>query len=112
VFRGDGSMDVKKFLFLFENVITKGLEPEKKAKEILLYLEGEAFDFYYDKFASGDAILEEAEDYRKVKAALLERFSESRDPETVIRDAVEVSLVGTNITDLWKKQVPYISKQV
>jgi hypothetical protein len=67
-------MDVKKLLFLFENVITKGLKTEQKTKEILLYLEGEAFDFYCDKFASGDPLSEEAKDYRKVKAALLERF--------------------------------------
>jgi hypothetical protein len=46
-------MDVKKFRFLFENVLTKGIEPAQKAKEILVYLEGPAFDFYYEKFGRG-----------------------------------------------------------
>jgi hypothetical protein len=53
VFRGDGAMDVKKFRFLFENLLTKGIEPAQKAKEILVYLEGPAFDFYYEKFGRG-----------------------------------------------------------
>jgi hypothetical protein len=78
VFRGDGSMEVKKVLFLFENNITKGQELAEKAKKLLLYLEGEAFDFYYDKFASGGALSEDAKDYSKVKAALMERFRKQK----------------------------------
>ena len=40
VFRGDGSMDVKMFLFVFEKVLTKGAEAAQKAKEIVLYFKG------------------------------------------------------------------------
>ena len=78
VFRGDkDSMDVKKFFFLFENVIAKSIElPSEKARELLLHLEGPAFEFFYNRFAVGDEFSSETEDFRIVKEAFYKEFAE------------------------------------
>jgi hypothetical protein len=58
---------------------------------------------YYETFATGDAMSEEAEDDRKVKAALLGRFKAARDPETAVRDAVELSFVDSDVIEFVSK---------
>ena len=49
----DGSKptDVHKFFFVFENVATSGKSDEERASEFRRYLEGDAFDFFYQAFS-------------------------------------------------------------
>jgi hypothetical protein len=86
VFRGDSSTDIKWCLFLSENVITKGIEPERKEEKILLYPESKQLTkqvrFRRRNQRSGRRL--------EVQTRALQTFSMSRDPEAVIRDVVEV----------------------
>lgn len=50
-FNGSGEKDVGKFFFVYENVTMRGKSDDDMAASFLCYLEGEAFDFYYDSLA-------------------------------------------------------------
>lgn len=73
--RGSLSFDVcsvnnGKFLFHYENVSTRGQSSEKRVLSFLGYLESESFELYYDNFASGGDLSEEAREYCVVKHVL------------------------------------------
>ncbi len=68
-----GSEDARKFFFLYEKVVTKGLS--ERAEKIVAYLGDAAFDFNFDCFTLDNAPTEEAKDYGLVKKVMLEKFS-------------------------------------
>ena len=41
----NGNEDARKFFYLYESVVTKGLPDKEKLKKIVTYLAGTAFDF-------------------------------------------------------------------
>ena len=84
--------DVHKFFFVFENVATSGKSDRERASELLRYLEGDAFDFFYQAFVKNGDISADGSDYQKVKKALVERFAPVESPEDVIRDAMAARL--------------------
>lgn len=55
--------NVKTFFFLLENVVLQEKSDEDKAAELLRYLEGDAFDFYYNTFSKDAAMIEAGKDY-------------------------------------------------
>ena len=105
VFRGDrGSMDVKKFFFLFENVIAKSIElPSEKARELLLHLEGPAFEFFYNRFAEGDELSPETEDFSIVKGEFYREFEEKKEADVVIKEAIDLKLQDESLGSFLKE---------
>ena len=85
-------MDVGKFFFVYENVTMRMKSEDEKAAEIICYLEGDAFDFYYETFAQNGLLAEDAKDFDKVKHALVERFAVTEEPEDNIRRAIAARL--------------------
>ena len=91
-FDGSKPADVHKFIFVFENVAASGKSDEERASELLRYLEGDAFDFFYQAFVKNRDISADALEYQKVKKALVERFGPVGSPEDVIRYAMAARL--------------------
>ena len=54
LFSGKG--DARKLFYVFENVIMKGASDEDKAEKVVAYLQGEAFDFYFERFTNEDSL--------------------------------------------------------
>ena len=71
----NGNEDARKFFYLYENVVTKGLPDSERAEKIVAYLSEAAFDFYFDCFTLDNAPTEEAKDYGLVKKLMIEKFS-------------------------------------
>ena len=84
--------DFRKFFFVFENVATSGKSDEARASELLRYVGGDAFDFFYQAFVKNGDIRADGSDYQKVKKALVERFDPVESTEDVIRDAMAAGL--------------------
>ena len=85
-------MSVEKFFFYFENVATRGKKPEERVVELLGFLVGEAFHFYYDEYATDGSLSEAGQNYAAVKKAFIERFGKVEAPEEKIQMAVSASL--------------------
>ena len=91
-FDGKREADVAKFFFVYENVVMRGKSDEDKAGELLCYLQGEAFDYYYETYSQNGGLNEAARDYQAVKKALLDRFESVPGPEETIRLAAASKL--------------------
>ena len=61
---------------------------DERASKLLRYLEGDAFDFFYQAFVKNGDSSADGSHYQKVKKALVERFAPVESPEDVIRDAM------------------------
>ncbi len=81
----DGSEDVAKFFFYFEQVLAKGKTTPEKAEMLLSHLDGAAFDYFCRNFSAKNALLPAAKDYEGVKRQLLEHFGEPSDLQDDIR---------------------------
>ena len=88
----DGTTNVIKFFFAYEQVSMRTASDEEKATQLLCHLEGDAFDLYYDRFARNGQLTEDALIYTKVKVAILEHYKVEEHVEDVIRQAVSASL--------------------
>ena len=86
------NMDVGKFFFIYDNVIMKGKEDSDKAADLIKYLDGPAFDVYYETYADGDSISKAAGNYSELKKLLKDKFKQVENPETVIQMAVNAML--------------------
>lgn len=62
VFDGKQEADVAKFFFVYGNVVVKGKSDEDKSGELLYYLQGEAFDYYYETYSQNGGLKEAASD--------------------------------------------------
>ena len=62
-----GNEDARKFFYLYENMVTKGLPDKETAEKIVAYLAGTAFGFYFDRFTMDNVPTDEAKDYKKLK---------------------------------------------
>ncbi len=88
----DGSEDVARFFFNFEQVLAKGKTTPEKAEMLLSHLDAAAFDYFYRNFSAKNALLPAAKDYEEVKRQLLEHFGKPSDLQDDIRSAVEAKL--------------------
>ena len=95
VFKGDE--DARKFFYIYENVIVKGLPDTTKAEKIVAYLGGDAFDFYFDRFTMDNGPTAEAKSYQTVKDAMLKKFSTQKSEAEVMRDAISLMYDGGDI---------------
>ena len=97
MFDGKHAADVAKFFFIYENVVMRGKYDEDKDGELLCYLQGEAFDYYYETYSQDGGLNETASDYQAVKKDLLDRFESVPEPEENIRLAVASRLDGNHL---------------
>ena len=51
----NGKKDAKNFFYVYEKVIMKTKTEEEKAYSPVAYLDGEAFQYYFDNFAVNNA---------------------------------------------------------
>ena len=91
-FDGSKPADIHKFIFVFESVATSGKSDGERASEFLCYLEGDAFDFFYQAFVKNRDISADGTGSQKVKKALFERFAPIESPGDVIGDAMAARL--------------------
>lgn len=72
IFDGASSSDVKKLFFYYENVFMCDVDEDEMALKLLSHLDGQAFVFFYETFASNGTLKPEAKVYKSVKKALCE----------------------------------------
>ena len=78
--RFNGTTNVAKFFFVYEQAVMRTATPKERAAELLSYLDGAAFDFYYDVFAKDGDLTEGAKDFNAVKKPFFEHFKMERKP--------------------------------
>ena len=88
----DGTTDVVRFFFFFENVAARNKTDEEKTLELLGYLDGAAATFFFESFASDGALSEDGKDFSKVKQAFLDQYKPLEPPQDVIFRATNSSL--------------------
>ena len=93
----NGNEDARKFLCLYDNVVTKGLPAKEKAEKTVAYLAGTAFDFYFDCFTMDNGPMDEAKDYGKVKKVMLEKFSVRKTESEIMKQATSLEYDGGDI---------------
>lgn len=74
-FDGTADMDVGKFFFVYENIIMRMKSEDVKAAVSFCYLENDAFHFYYQSFDQNVLLLENTNDFGKVKHTLVDRIA-------------------------------------
>lgn len=70
----DESGDIKMFFFYFENVAMRYKEEKDYYLELFSYLDGPAFEFYFEKFTNDGSPKTEASDFKAVKEAFVSKF--------------------------------------
>ena len=65
-----GKEDMKKFFYVYENLDMKNKSEEETADNLVAYLDGEAFEYYFDKFTVHNAPNKEVRSLHKLKAEL------------------------------------------
>lgn len=70
--RFDGTSDVRKFLFALENTLARDRPEKERARGFMRYLDGSAFDFYYEIFGHDGRLNVEGLEYDTVKETLFQ----------------------------------------
>lgn len=91
-FDGRYDSDANKFIFMFENVLTRGKEDEYMAMEFMCHLEGTAIDFYYEKIYGDGSVPDKPKCYQFVKIAFIYQFGTRQEAEDAIRYATSAAL--------------------
>ena len=69
-----GEEDTKKFFHMCEHVIMKAKFEEENSNNLVAYLNGEKFEYYFDNFTEDNDPNEEVRSFQKVKEELLKKF--------------------------------------
>ncbi len=80
-----GTEDARKFFYLYENVLTKGHPESERTEQIVLYISGTSFYFYFDGFTIDNAPTQEAKDYGIVEKVMLEKFSTKKTESEIMK---------------------------
>lgn len=70
----DGSSDILMFLFYFEPVGMRGKQGEEKAFELLAYLYGKAFEFFFERFTTGGELTRKGSEFPSVKQEVIDEI--------------------------------------
>ena len=70
----NGSSDVVRFFFYFENVAARDKPDNEKALELLCYLDGAAANYFFEIFAPDGTLSEDGKDFQMVKASFISHF--------------------------------------
>lgn len=76
----DGTSDVRKVLFTIENVLARDLLDKDHARELMRYLDGATFEFYYKNFALDGELTADGSEYDTVKEALFKMLGRQEKP--------------------------------
>ena len=71
-------------------------DTEQESK-LVMFLAGAAFDYYIDTFTRDNCPTEDANDYGKVKDAIIERFSPKKPQAIVMKEAVKMRHQGGDV---------------
>lgn len=66
------------------------IEEEERADNLVVYSDGEEFEYYFDNFTEDNAPTEEVKFLLKVEAALLEKFSTKKIEVEVMKEPVNL----------------------
>ncbi len=91
--------DITRFFFYYEYVAMVSRSETEKAAHLPSYLDGEAYEFYFDKFVTAEVPSELSHNFAEVKTIFMENFGEVSDPQIDIAKAVDARL---DLTDLNK----------
>ena len=80
---------------------------EEKADDLVAYLCGETFEYYFDYLMEDNAPNEEARSFQTVKAGLLEKFSIKKTNPEVMKEALNLVCKGGNVKELFMKASKY-----
>ena len=89
--------DARKFFYLYENVVTKGLPDNVRAEKIIAYLSGDAFDFYFERFMMNNGPTPEAKNNGIVEEVMLQKFSTQKSEAESMKEAISLSYDGGDI---------------
>ena len=92
-----GEEDLRRFFFLFQNVFVCDVDNDQNALELLAHLDGQALQIFFDRFTSDGNLLEKTKDFTVVKAVFIELFDQKKEPQEVIRRAIEAGLDAENL---------------
>lgn len=70
----EGVADIRRFIFSFKNVLAHDLINDEKARELVPYMDGAVFDYYYDIIVSEVSPILDASNYDHVKQTLLKNW--------------------------------------
>ena len=76
---------------------------EEKNNNLVAYLRGEAFEYYFVNFTEDNALNEEDRSLQKVKTALIEKFFSKKTEAEVMEEAVNRVYKGINIKKFFFK---------
>ena len=79
---------------MYENVVMKNKYEEERADSLVAYLDGEAFEYYFDNFTGDEYPYLEARLFQRVKVALLEKFCTKKAKLEVMKEAVNLLYKG------------------
>ena len=88
----DGSSDVVRFFFYFENVAARIKPENEKALELLCYLDGSAANFFFETIAPDGTLSDDGKDYQKVKASFISHFKPIEAPQEIMLRATSATL--------------------
>lgn len=103
---GSSYDDVRKFFFLWNIVVPGSKIYEKKATQLHFHLNGEQFDFYFEKCAHNEGRKLEASNYLGVKKALVAESEEPSDPEEDICRVANSTIDPANIFTFLRDKDP------
>lgn len=105
----DGTGDVRVFFFYFENVAKQNKMDAEKPYELLAYLDGRAFNFFFERFTKNGGTTAEGVDFDVVQSAFFEECEEEEEAHEIIRKAIMETLKSSNL--VWSLNVmdsPYL----
>lgn len=81
----------------------RGLPDKDKALEIMQYLEGDAFDLYYNNFSLDGGLVVDEKNYQIILLVLMEKYLAQQAPEDEFLVATVVTLNPSNLESLMRK---------
>lgn len=88
----DGTSDIGKFFLYYENVATRSQTDADEASSLLGYLEGPAFDYYFETFSEDGVLTEQVQEFVSVRKALLEELGGLDGAQDVVPSATASSI--------------------
>lgn len=79
-----------------------GKSEEEKTLELMVHLDRDAFEEFFEKLWKDGKLTEEENDFRNVKKSLTQHFVKKEGPRDVIRRAVDGGVNLENILDSLK----------
>lgn len=93
----DGIIDVRVIFSYFENVAMREINKDEKPFELLAFLDGPAFQFYYDRFTRDGMVTEEGIKFNIVRTSFIEEFEEKEEAHKVLRKDMVATLDPTSL---------------